>query len=230
MYTLSFEANFGKVFEDFTWIQLYWQFLSSLVFFVKSKMSSGKITILFRFFRFFSWNHPKKTFLQFPNCKNSVKSNDLFLTVWKLLTESQCGNYVNSFSYFFGKDFVKAKVLIKLLNSWFHGIFFRWENFSFFHTATFISQNFRQINVLLKNLTVNQFDEKNVWQCAAFLVFPHCAEFYCHIYFAEFPSNQRFTKDLYCKSIWRKKCVAVNFSFFHTVFLEILLFFVIFIL
>ena len=129
MYTLSFEANFGKVFEDFTWIQLYWQFLSSLVFFVKSKMSSGKITILFRFFRFFSWNHPKKTFLQFPNCKNSVKSNDLFLTVWKLLTESQCGNYVNSFSYFFGKNFVKAKVLIKLLNSWFHGIFWAWLQF-----------------------------------------------------------------------------------------------------
>ena len=29
-------------------------------------------------------------------------------------------------------------------------------------------------------------------------------EFYCHSFFANFPSNQRFTKELYCKSIWRK--------------------------
>ena len=31
-------------------------------------------------------------------------------------------------------------------------------------------------------------------------------EFYCHSFFANFPSIQRFTKELYSKSIWRKKC------------------------
>ena len=33
-------------------------------------------------------------------------------------------------------------------------------------------------------------------------------------FFAKIPSNQRFTKELYFKLVWRKKnCVAVNFSF-----------------
>ena len=37
-------------------------------------------------------------------------------------------------------------------------------------------------------------------------------------FFRKFSSNYRFTKELYNKLIWRKKiCVAVNFSFFHTV-------------
>ena len=37
-------------------------------------------------------------------------------------------------------------------------------------------------------------------------------------FFRKFSSNQRFTKELYSKLIWRKtNCVAVNFSFFHTV-------------
>ena len=56
-------------------------------------------------------------------------------------------------------------------------------------------------------------------------------EFYCHNFFAKIPSNQRFTKELYYKLIWRKKiCVAwqwisrfstlwtVNFCNFHTVY------------
>ena len=30
-------------------------------------------------------------------------------------------------------------------------------------------------------------------------------EFYCHSFFANFPSNQHFTKELYSKLIWRKK-------------------------
>ena len=43
-------------------------------------------------------------------------------------------------------------------------------------------------------------------------------EFYCHSIFANFPANQHFTKGIYCKSIWRKTlCVAVNFTFFHSV-------------
>ena len=41
-----------------------------------------------------------------------------------------------------------------------------------FTAATIFSQIFRQINVLLKNLTVNQFDEKKL-RGSEFLVFPH---------------------------------------------------------
>jgi len=40
-------------------------------------------------------------------------------------------------------------------------------------TATVISQIFRQINVLLKNFTLNWFDEKKL-RGSEFLVFPHC--------------------------------------------------------
>ena len=39
-----------------------------------------------------------------------------------------------------------------------HCILWKLRNF----TATVFSQIFRQINVLLKNFTVNQFDEKNL--------------------------------------------------------------------
>ena len=42
--------------------------------------------------------------------------------------------------------------------------------------------------------------------------------FYCHDFIAKIPSNQLFTKELHSKLIWRKNiCVAVNFSFFHSV-------------
>ena len=37
-------------------------------------------------------------------------------------------------------------------------------------------------------------------------------------FFAKIPWNKLFAKELYSKLIWRKKfCMAVNFSFFHTV-------------
>ena len=39
-------------------------------------------------------------------------------------------------------------------------------------------------------------------------------EFYCHRFLAIFPSNQRFTKELYCKSIWRKKLRGSEFLVF----------------
>ena len=42
-----------------------------------------------------------------------------------------CGNYGNSLSYFFDKNFVKPTDLLKkLLKSWFHEMFFRWERIS----------------------------------------------------------------------------------------------------
>ena len=41
---------------------------------------------------------------------------------------TQCGNYGNLLSLFFGKNFVKVTFLLKKsLNSWFDEIFFRWE-------------------------------------------------------------------------------------------------------
>ena len=45
----------------------------------------------------------------------------------------QCGNYGNSLSRIFGKNFVKVAVLLnRLLKSWFHEIFFRWKRISHF--------------------------------------------------------------------------------------------------
>ena len=41
---------------------------------------------------------------------------------------AQCGNYGNSLSQIFDKNYVKAMVLLKkLLNSWFDEFFFQWE-------------------------------------------------------------------------------------------------------
>ena len=57
---------------------------------------------------------------------------------WKIvqeITHAQCGNYGNSLSPIFGKNFVKAAVLLKkLLNNWFDEIFFKWERISHFST------------------------------------------------------------------------------------------------
>ena len=48
---------------------------------------------------------------------------------------AQCGNYGNSLSRIFGKNFVKVTVLRnKFLKSWFDEIFFWWERISCFST------------------------------------------------------------------------------------------------
>ena len=48
---------------------------------------------------------------------------------------SHCGNYGNSLSRFYGKNFVKITFLLnKLLKNWFHEIFFRWERIFRFST------------------------------------------------------------------------------------------------
>ena len=48
---------------------------------------------------------------------------------------AQCGNYGNSLSHIFGKNFVKVTVLLnKLLNKWFDEIFFQWELISVIST------------------------------------------------------------------------------------------------
>ena len=49
--------------------------------------------------------------------------------------KSQCGNYGNSLSRIFGKNFVKVTVLLnKVLKSWFDEIFYKWERISRFST------------------------------------------------------------------------------------------------
>ena len=77
---------------------------------------------------------------------------------------AQCGNYGNSLSRIFGKNFVKVTVLRvllnKLLNSWFDGIFFWWERISRFSTLwVWKNENFslskkisRQINCFVTYL------------------------------------------------------------------------------
>ena len=90
-------------------------------------------------------------------------------------------------------------------------------DFSFYHTAaqcgklrnftaTIFSQIFRQINVLLKTFTVNQFDEKKL-RGSKFLVFPHCVthtvEFTNFLYqgfLKNFRENNLFSsKEFYCR-------------------------------
>ena len=44
----------------------------------------------------------------------------------------------------------------------------------FYCHATVFSQIFRQINVLQKDFTINQFDEKKLRGGSEFLVFPQC--------------------------------------------------------
>ena len=73
-----------------------------------------------------------KTLLSRKFCQKSVRLNFYnFHTV----NSAQCGNYGNSLSRIFGKNFVKVKILLnKLLKSWFDEIFFRWERISRFST------------------------------------------------------------------------------------------------
>ena len=102
------------------------------------------------------------------------------------------------------------------------------ENFSFFHTvstlwkfrnfiATVFSQKFRQINVLLKNFTINWFDGKKFawqWICRFSTVWwAHSAEI-CKFSpqdFLQKKNRQINFKELYCKSIWRKFCSGGKF-------------------
>ena len=60
------------------------------------------------------------------------------------ISTSRCGNYGNSLSRIFGKNFVKATVLLKrLLKSWFDKIFLWWERISRFSTlCTLCSHTF----------------------------------------------------------------------------------------
>ena len=74
---------------------------------------------------------------------NSIYSITLYLVkplLWrnfceKIVAWAQCGNYGNSLSRIFGKNFVKVTVLLnKLVKSWFDEIFFWWERIFRFST------------------------------------------------------------------------------------------------
>ena len=119
-------------------------------------------------------------------------------------------------------------------------IFLVRENFPFFHTVlcvphtlwilrNFCITTFWKISVktisLVKSLLYNWFHEiifkwyKNLVNST--MCHTHCGNYGnllpCHSFFANIPSNWRFTKELCYKLIWRKKiCMAVNFWFFHT--------------
>ena len=104
-----------------------------------------------------------------------------------MIWRAQCGNYGILVSHFFGKNFVKATVLLyKSLKSWFDKIFF-WQD-TVWKFANFSPTNFCKNSVKLtfslKSYTINQFDEN----------------------FLQWGKISEIT------TLW-----TVNFSFFHTV-------------
>jgi len=90
----------------------------------------------------------KRIFMLLKFCVKSSLANFEFkkLSMWfhvksyvaERFLNIQCGNYKNSLSRIFGKNFVKVTVLLKkLLNKWFDEIFFRWERISHFSQCDF---------------------------------------------------------------------------------------------
>ena len=97
---------------------------------------------------------------------------------------TQCGNYANSLSHFFYKNFFKAtpvllkKLLKKLLKSWFDEIFLQWERILRFSTLCDATHSvekreilsrltwkiFRQINPLVTYLVKRPLLSRNFCQ------------------------------------------------------------------
>ena len=99
-------------------------------------------------------------------------SRNIFWFFHTAETVSQCGNYGNSLSHIFVKNFVKVTVLLnKLLKSWFDEIIFRWERISLFSTLwvwknekfSLTQKIFRQISSLVTYL-VKQLLSRNFYQ------------------------------------------------------------------
>ena len=97
-----------------------------------------------------------KTFTVLISRKNSNHFAKILRDKNSSISILWCGNYGNSLSGIFGKNFVKVTVLLnKLLKSWFDEIFFRWERISRFSTLwcssqygnwrIFVSQNFAKL-------------------------------------------------------------------------------------
>ena len=100
-------------------------------FFVKLNTSSGffrETDFNFWMFWFFSWNQIIERNIRFF----FVKPFWMGLRIFRE-TDSQCRNYGNLLSFFFGKNFVKVMVLLtKLLNSWFYEFLFIESKFFIF--------------------------------------------------------------------------------------------------
>ena len=76
----------------------------------------------------------------------------------------------------------------KLLKSWFHELFFRWERNVY---------RFSKVWILF-------FDTHSV----------EITKFCCHSFVTKIPWNQLFTKELYSRLIWRKKIYVEGSEFF----------------
>ena len=143
------------------------------------------------------------------------------------VTIAQCRYYGSSLSQIFDKNFVKSMVLLKeLLNSWFDDFFFQWERISRFSTLWIAEERTKNLshsnNSPSNQFTINLFSTIN-WFHGSFVKSLQCtvrkfATFSPTIFIQKFRQIKYFTKELYCKSIWRKNFRSgENFWNFHTV-------------
>ena len=114
---------------------------------------------------------------------------------------------------------IKVTKAINKESSWFHELFWAWSRFIllFMWKMKNISSN----QLFSKHVTYTKFLPKICGtELQHFLQHSvEITEFYCHRFFTNFPSNQRLTsarKDIYCKSIWRKKIAWQWISRFST--------------
>ena len=140
------------------------------------------------------------------------------------ISELTGGNYGNSLSRIFGKNFVKVTVLLsKLLKSWFDEIFFWWEKISRFSTFsqcgkllrnTITLKNFREINSLVTSSVKMLIWRKNVDFPVKIVIvflttFPHSALWnyeFLHFY------DNNFVKAEVSKELFSRNMVSVKHS------------------
>ena len=95
--------------------------------------------------------------------KNYVKST-LYSIHYYIIYYSQCGNYGNSLSYIFGKNFVNVAVLLnKLLKSWFDEIFLGKREFFVFPHCTVTCGLSGNYGILLPQIFFHKFRQINVY-------------------------------------------------------------------
>ena len=105
--------------------------------------------------------------------------------------------------------------------SWFHEIFIHEREFLVLRTKTrsrFLRKNqpfFRQINVFTKEVNKSWFDEI-FWAWLRSIHGVEICKFFPHDFLQKVPSNQLFfTKELYCKLIWRKNIIVLFHTLMH---------------
>ena len=123
----------------------------------------------------------------------------------------------NGFTKEITKELIWRNSFMRMNSSFFQSM----EITEFYCHHAFFSQKFRDINLLLKNFTLNWFDDSEflVFNTVSYSV--KITQFYCHHFVAKIPSKHLFTKELHYELIWRKIfCMALNISFLHTVCLQ----------